>query len=327
MYNRICNLNEQNKLKSKHINNQCFKYTLVEDKGELLIVSHRFENCKISKVEYVNDLFQFFCKSDLIYISNISILNKFSYVLDRYFVNSKDLSILRDILKEIKCENIFVKKDEQVDIFVSKIVLSGGKVLYNNFDVFFVILKDSNLYIVSKCELVFDDLLSFSKCKCKRVYISNMNVTKVNDFSWMFACCSELEYVHFENFDTRNSNSFYGMFEECYKLQEVNVEVLNTSNVVNMRNMFRSCFVLQNLNVKYFDMKNVKTLLTTFKDCYQLNYLDISNWQLNNIKDFSYLFDGCENLDLEGKEILERLTTKPLIQSDHWNRHCIKLGT
>ncbi|MGN1201287.1 MAG: BspA family leucine-rich repeat surface protein [Candidatus Caccovivens sp.] len=97
----------------------------------------------------------------------------------------------------------------------------------------------------------------FENLPCKRISLNNITGIKydVEDLSYMFSNCENLQYVDFGNFfENLKPTDISYMFYNCPNLQYVDLTTLDTSKVTNMENMFsnyfkaRECFFDNELN-------------------------------------------------------------------------------
>lgn len=81
----------------------------------------------------------------------------------------------------------------------------------------------------------------FENMPCKQISLNNITGIKyeIQDLSYMFANCKNLQYVDFGNFfENVTPTDISYMFYNCPNLQYVNLTGLDTSKVTNMENMF-----------------------------------------------------------------------------------------
>ena len=109
--------------------------------------------------------------------------------------------------------------------------------------------------------------------------VSNFDISKVTDMSYMFSDCSSLTSLDVSGFDTSNVKRFYCMFSGCSSLTSLDVSGWDTSKVTEMRYMFNGCSSLTTLDVSNFDTNKVTDMYCMFSRCTSLtNLLFGSKW-------------------------------------------------
>ena len=122
----------------------------------------------------------------------------------------------------------------------------------------------------SKIEIYFsDDSLSlqnyFSADKdvnmknIVSVYLSNLNVTILNNLDNLFYGCESLKSV-------------------------IDLDIFKTIPIVNMSYMFYNCISIEFIDLSSFDTSSVENMISVFQNCKSLKYLDISHFNLGNLK-------------------------------------------
>ena len=112
-------------------------------------------------------------------------------------------------------------------------------------------------------------------------YLRKLNVSNVENMSYLFNECSFLEDISsLSNWDV--------------------------SNVVDMAQMFEKCSLLKNLNaLSNWDVSNVKFMESMFKECSSLiDISSLSNWDVSNETEIEGIFYNCKNL-INGSLILD----------------------
>lgn len=107
---------------------------------------------------------------------------------------------------------------------------------------------------------------------------------------------TNLTKVVFENVDTSHVEDMSYLFDGCVNLQEVDMSSWDTSNVYSIQMMFHMCRNLKTVDVSSWDTSNVLFMHSAFGECESLETLDVSGWNTANVRDFSWMFGECRNL-------------------------------
>ena len=102
----------------------------------------------------------------------------------------------------------------------------------------------------------------------KNVVIRNLDVSLVEDFSWLFK-------------DITNG------------VKSLDLSGWKTSGVKNMSWMFCGCRILESLDLSGWNTSNVKTMNDMFSWCLNLKSLDFSGWDTSNTKSMTWMFYQC----------------------------------
>lgn len=102
--------------------------------------------------------------------------------------------------------------------------------------------------------------------------ISDWNVSRVKNMSFMFHHCTNLKSVgDISNWDVSRVENMFSMFEACENLKSIDISNWDTSSVKNMGFMFADCGKLESIG-------------------------DLSNWNISSVRNTSYMFFICKNL-------------------------------
>lgn len=133
------------------------------------------------------------------------------------------------------------------------------------------------------------------------VNLSNLNLTKVEDMSYMFAACSGLEKLDLNGLYTGNVKKMEWLFYRCSNLTELNLRDFDTKSVESMYNMFNQCGKLEELDLSSFNTFNVTNMGGMFQNCGKLNTVYVSEeWTTIFVGNSDNMFFGC--IDLVGGE-------------------------
>ena len=142
---------------------------------------------------------------------------------------------------------------------------------------------------------------SFSKVSSdlEELDLRNLDVSNVEDMSYMISCDSLQSLTGLANWDVSNVKNMYGMFS-CESLQNLNgLGNWNVSSVKNMEGMFGECINLQNINaLALWNVRNVRNMEHMFYDCYKLQNLDgLRNWNVSNVVNMYEMFTSCRSIE------------------------------
>ena len=116
----------------------------------------------------------------------------------------------------------------------------------------------------------------------------------------MFGKCSKLKKLDLRNFNTKNVNNMSYMFDNCYDIEEILIDpkIYQTNQVTDMGQMFKKCYNLRNIDLSFLDIEKVKYLCFMFSECLKLINIDLSklNFKDGNEIDMTYMFNNCCNL-------------------------------
>jgi surface protein len=141
------------------------------------------------------------------------------------------------------------------------------------------------------------------KRKLKKVDTSNLDVSHVENMSYMFQECNNLAEIDVSKWDVSNVTNMQGMFEKCDHLEALDVSNWDVSNVTTMNALFLNCGKLVELDVSNWEVDKVTDMQKMFLNCYYLSELDCSSWNVDNVATMSDMFKNCQRvtaLDLSG---------------------------
>ena len=133
------------------------------------------------------------------------------------------------------------------------------------------------------------------------VYLSDIDVSELDDLSGIFEILNNLEVVDISGWDTSNVITMEDMFCFCGKLKNIiGIENLDVSNVEYANNMFYECKNLVELDLTNWNLISLEYASYMFYGCSNLKIIkNIENWQLPNIKDVYRMFSYCTKLDVD----------------------------
>ena len=320
VYDYLKELNEKNKntlatleefdKEDEKIKN-CY-YRIVENNGLYYIVNkfgekkNKLFNCISNRsITYIID----FLEKDCRYITNLSMLQKLdlscwcTYVVFDY---------IKNIIKDYDIDLLEFRLERNLKEYLGKMVLAGGKILYTVYHCIYLIYFKHNMYLVSDRKLVLKGGLKLNHLNCKKIKISNLDVSEFNSLDSFFSMCTNVESIYLENFDTSNVKNMQYMFNQCFNLKSINVEVLNTRNVENFTCMFCNCNSLKELDLNSFDMTQATSVEGMFYNCSALEKLKI-DWVGHKIQNMTNFIGNCINLTYLDVEVLGRSLVKPTV--------------
>lgn len=139
--------------------------------------------------------------------------------------------------------------------------------------------------------------------------IENFHTDNVTNMAYMFAGCSNLEFIDLGNFVTTNTTDMYYMFSGCSSLTNLDVSNFVTSKVWRMDCMFQNCSSLTYLDVSGFDTSMNEGSNAMFSGCSSLTSLDVSNFDTAKSMYYVSMFKDCsklESLDISNFTIPEQ---------------------
>ena len=236
-----------------------------------------------------------------------------------YNINQfKDNNIEKELIKIIRCDNIFEKYKSILNIY-TKMNNDEINIIYNIkglkevdlFDKYFVTRNKNNL------KLIIDggehDLITKYKLINNDKDILNIKlkgITNVTNMCSIFKFCNSLSPLsELNKWNTSNIYDMSYLFFFCRELKALpDISKWNTSNVNNMSNMFSGCFALKTLpDISNWNVSNVKDMSDMFNNCnYLLSLPDLSKWNTFNVTNMNAMFYNC-------------LTLKSLPDISKWN--------
>lgn len=170
----------------------------------------------------------------------------------------------------------------------------------------------------------------FDGCLIADIAFSGRDVSKVKDFSNMYANCKGITSIRglFGGPDISSATSIFNMFggctnltrdhfsdsflatkptallnasnvlKECSSILSVDFSSWDMSHVTTMSGMFNGCSSLHTLNLTGWDTRNVENFMGTFNNCSALTVLRIGHFRTPKVTLFSQMFGGCSLLTI-----------------------------
>ena len=138
----------------------------------------------------------------------------------------------RDLLGETREEDKFRSKEQLQEYLKSEIEKQGKNVVIKNIDV--SLIEDlSRLFYNARANSIGSGIKSLD--------LSGWKTSNVEDMSYMFSWCTELESLNLSGWDTSKVRSMTEMFRYCVNLKSLDLSGWDTSNVENMYAMLWNC--------------------------------------------------------------------------------------
>lgn len=141
----------------------------------------------------------------------------------------------------------------------------------SNDEGYFELYRDSDEPITSFC-------CETNKGSLKTLDLSNLDTSRVDNMSDMFANCSGLTSLNVSNWDTSQVTDMTAMFNRCTSLVSLDLSNWDISHVQNISGMFQQCSGLTSLDLSHFDMTRAYTFSTwMFYNCSSLKTIKVIN--------------------------------------------------
>ena len=142
-----------------------------------------------------------------------------------------------------------------------------------------------------------EELMKYLKSEIEKqgenVVIRNLDVSPIEDLSWLFCGYYYIKSFDLSGWKTSNANNMSLMFYDCSSLKSIDLSGWDTSNVKNMIGVFRDCYNLKSLDISGWDTSNVEDMSGMFSFCKGLKSLDLSSWDTSNVKNMNGMFSDC----------------------------------
>ena len=160
--------------------------------------------------------------------------------------------------------------------------------------------KDNELHIYNinggKVKAPVNSNHLFQGCIATKMDLKGLDVSNVENASYMFQNCTKLINLDVSNWNTSNIQTLEGTFVYCSKLQDISLQNWNTSSVKNLTNTFHRCQSITEIHIDDWDVSNVKNFSSIFGYCLNLKNINLKKWNTKNAETFWAMFDGCNSL-------------------------------
>ena len=300
----VNNVNYSKKVKNVFWDNDKVKRTNTYHlfcENKTIILRNEIEKDKsdysVFTLDSINDLILFFKHREHC-ISNISFLSKFmNKFFKNYYLDNSDIDKILALKRKYDGINLFkVTKVDNLEKEISKVILCGGIVLYNNHNCFAIIKKGNDIYLWSEYNLIMSNNIPlFCDIDSKYIFIDNLDITSLTNLNHFFAECTA-EKIILKNFNTRNVKIMNEMFGYCDNLKSVNIEDFDTSSLISATYMFLDCKCLLEVDLNNWKVNELINIEGMFSGCNSLENLMIDKWNTPNLRYMSYFIDDCNNL-------------------------------
>lgn len=169
--------------------------------------------------------------------------------------------------------------DELMNDIENGVYINGRRAFYSNKTFDYSLLNEKNLKIT-------DGYYMFAYTKTlldsTNVDISNFDVSKVLDFSYMFSDCSALNY-DISSWDMSNAENCAYMFSNNTYITAIKLGNLNSQNITSLEGMFNYCQKLKSIEgLENIKTSKCETFEKMFYYCIALKDfdLDLSSWEI-----------------------------------------------
>ena len=139
----------------------------------------------------------------------------------------------------------------------------------------------------------------FSNCyKLTNIDLSNLMTENVQDMSFMFEKCSNLEklLINPTKFITKNVTIMSNMFKNCNKLKNVDLASFDAGNVIFANNMFNGCNQLEEIDLSKMKINEKANIVNMFRECENLQKINLSSFCITNKNTMNNMFDNLKNI-------------------------------
>jgi surface protein len=139
----------------------------------------------------------------------------------------------------------------------------------------------------------------FSKCyKLTKIDLSNLMTENVEDMSFMFNDCTNLEtlIINPKKFITKNVTIMCNMFENCNKLKNIDLTSFEAGNVKFTNKMFNGCHQLEEIDLSKMKINEKANIVNMFRECENLQKINLSSFCITNKNTMNNMFDNLKNI-------------------------------
>lgn len=120
---------------------------------------------------------------------------------------------------------------------------------------------------------------------------------KIQNASFMFQDCENLEKVDLEGLDFGPIVNVVGTFADCVQLTEIKGKI-RLPNVIHIQRFFDNCRQLEYIDIQEIGLRRADQLAGLFSGCYQLKQVDLQGIDFSLIqKSAENMFFNCKSLE------------------------------
>ena len=143
-------------------------------------------------------------------------------------------------------------------------------------------------------------MFSGGKWIIKKIKITNLDTSNVEDMSYMFAASPyeqsiTADPIDLSGFNTSKVTNMQGMFSGSH-FPFIDIRHFDTSNVTNMESIFADLHKVTSLDLSGLNVKKVSNIQYIFSGSNDLQSLNLSGWELDSITNMSFMFNGLKQL-------------------------------
>ena len=147
--------------------------------------------------------------------------------------------------------------------------------------------------------------ISYLFNRCTKLQNINLNDVlyypeKIINASGLFNNCKNLKEISL-NFKSKSIEDISFMFQNCENLEIINeLKFKDSKSIKYMNGVFAGCSKLKDFQaIKNWNTESVKEMIGMFKDCKNLGTIyDLSNCNMSNVYNVSKMFFNCVNLKI-----------------------------
>ncbi|MCQ2974028.1 MAG: DUF285 domain-containing protein [Bacteroidales bacterium] len=216
--------------------------------------------------------------------------NFFGDIIEQLIEDKKSINYIK-IDVNSKEESSFIVGGENSDCETIYAVLTGDTLKLST--------RADSIYTNKYAGRMFN---SFTNAKF--INLEKLNVSKTEDFSYMFSSCNAIEKLDLSSWKMDKAINLSHMFYSCESLKEINLSNWKLIYCEDMSYTFAYCKSLENL---IFDKSGISSenLESTFYGCSSLKSIDLSNWYCPFCTKANDMFYKCTNLESVNLETID----------------------
>ena len=147
--------------------------------------------------------------------------------------------------------------------------------------------------------------------------LSGFNTSKVTNMQGMFYG-SHFPFIDIRHFDTSNVTNMESMFADLHKVTSLDLSGLNVKKVSNIQYIFSGSNDLQSLNLSGWELDSITSMYSLFSNLPKLTSLNLNGFTTKNVTDMTYMFAGTKklaNLDLSSFDTSKVTNMAEMFQS------------